>query len=141
MSDHKPAHDPAHPSTRRRRENLSRVAESLRALHKLLMEEARRDYEKERGPVPSPAALLQLLMTDESFAWLRPLSGAMVELDELLDLPAPAPEQAARVRIRFEAMVTDDGDGPFGARYREYLQRSADVVMAHAAVRIALRPL
>lgn len=133
--------DTAHPAVRRRRENLSRVAESLRALHKQLMEEARRDYERERGPVGSPAALLQLLMTDEWFAWLRPLSGAMVELDELLDLPAPQPEHAQRVRLRFEAMVTDDGDGPFGVRYREYLQRSADVVMAHAAVRIALRPL
>lgn len=136
-----PTHHADHPATRRRRDNLNQVAVSLRALHRELMEEARRDYEKERGPVGSPAALLQLLMTDDWFAWLRPLSGAMVELDELLDLPAPQAEHARRVRLRFEALVTDDGDGLFGVRYREYLQSSPDVVMAHAAVRIALRPL
>ena len=133
--------DPVAGRGSRRRTQLAQVAESLRALHKQLMEEARSDYEREHGPIPSPAALLGLLMSAQQFAWLRPLSGAMAELDELLDLPDPQPEHGRLVRVRFEALITDDGDGAFGVRYREMLQRSPEVVMAHAAVRIALRPL
>ena len=125
----------------RRRAHLAQVAEALRALHRHLMEETRRDYEREVGPVGAPAALLNLLMTDPYFQWLRPLSRAMVDLDELLDVPEPDAAQAAHVRRRFEALVTDEAEGNFGERYRRYLQRSVDVVAAHAEVRIRLRPL
>ncbi len=136
---HSPQSDPA---TQRRRTQLARVAESLRALHKELMQQARADYERERGPIPSANAFLNLLIGDPAFQWLRPLSGAMADLDELLDVVEPTHEHARAVRLRFEALVTeDDEQSAFGARYRDYLQRSAEVVMAHAAVRIALRPL
>lgn len=130
------------PAAQRRRAQLARVAESLRSLHKELMLAARADYEREQGPIPSSGAFLGLLMSDAAFQWLRPLSSAMADLDELLDLVEPGPEHSRAVRLRFEALVTeDDVESPFGSRYREYLQRSAEVVMAHAEVRIALRPL
>ena len=135
-----PASDPD-PDLVRRRAHLAGVADSLRALHKQLMNEARSDFERERGPVPSAAAFLGLLMGDPFFAWLRPLSGAMAELDELLDAEAPGPHHARLVRVRFEALVTEEGEGDFPARYREFLQRSSEVVVAHAMVRLALRPL
>lgn len=136
------APDKPDPSTQRRRAQLVRVVESLRALHRELMQQARLDYERDRGPIPSPGAFLNLLVTDAFFQWLRPLSGAMADLDELLDVVEPGPEHTRAVRLRFEALVTeDDAESAFGSRYREYLQRSAEVVMAHAAVRIALRPL
>lgn len=130
------------PAAQRRRAQLARVAESLRSLHKELMLAARVDYERERGPIPSSGAFLGLLVSDPAFQWLRPLSSAMADLDELLDLVEPGPEHTRAVRVRFEALVTeDDVESAFGSRYRDYLQRSADVVMAHAEVRIALRPL
>ena len=82
-------------------------------------------------------------MSDPNFRWLRSLSGAMAELDELLDEVPLLDERHTRVvRMRFDALVTEDeGAGEFGVRYREYLQRSPEVVMAHAMVRIALRAL
>lgn len=130
------------PSAQRRRAQLARVVESLRALHKELMQQARHDYERDHGPIPSPGVFLNLLVSDAFFQWLRPLSGAMADLDELLDLVDPGPEHTRAVRLRFEALVTEDeNDSVFGVRYRDYLQRSAEVVMAHAVVRIALRPL
>ena len=146
MSTNDPANDPADdPASRaaaaRRRVQLERVAASLRVLHKHLMDEARAEFERERGPVPSAAAFLGLLMGDPWFGWLRPLSAAMADLDALLDVEAPGPDHARRVRLRFEALVTDEGEGDFPGHYREDRQRSPDVVMAHAAVRLALRPL
>lgn len=129
------AHDP------QRRARLGEVAAALRGLHRHLMDEARHDYEREVGPIASSAALLQLLMGDPFFGWLRLLSGAMAALDELLDQVEPlSSDQARRVGQRFDSLVTGEAEAAeFGARYREYLQRSPDLVMAHAAVRLALR--
>ena len=82
------------PVIARRRAQLATVAEALRELHRQLMEEARRAYEREAGPVGGATAFLNLLMQDPAFQWLRPLSRAMADLDELLDLPEPAEAQA-----------------------------------------------
>ena len=122
---------------------LQNVADTLGALHKLLIGEARGAYEKAQGPIASTSAFLRLLMEDPYFRWLRALSGAMADLDELIDEEEdPTHEQAREVALRFEALVTEgDEAGEFGVRYREFLQRSPEVVMAHAAVRLALRPL
>ena len=126
-----------------RRALLQEISDLLGALHKLLIGEARADYEKEQGAIPSSTAFLRLLMEDPYFRWLRELSGAMADLDELIDEEEElSREQAIEMARRFEALVTQSDDsGEFGPRYRRYLQSSPDVVMAHAAVRMALGPL
>lgn len=131
------------PHEARRRHQLQQVAEGLRDLHRQLMNEARRDYEQEIGAIVSAPAFLQLLMTDPYFRWLRSLSSAMADLDDLLDQhEALTHEQARGVGLRFDSLVTGQTDAyEFSERYRGYLQKSADLVIAHAAVRLALRPL
>ncbi len=120
------------------REHLFALTESLRPLHKALLDETKVEYERDSGPIGNPAALLQLLTGAPFFAWLRPLSGYMADLDELLDEPEPlAPSRAAGMRARLEALLIDPAGG-FAPRYLEMLQRSAEVVIAHAVMRAAL---
>ena len=108
----------------------------LTELHKTLLDEARGVYEAEYGPVASPPALLQLVLHHEAFAWLRALSGMISAIDEALD-EAEGEVAAAEVDAFFRrarALLRSSGDGRFETRYREALQRSPEVVMAHAAV-------
>jgi len=96
--------------------------------------------------VGGPGDLLQLLTRAPEFEWLHPLSELMAWIDELLDPkrdPRPQPEEAAAVRNELSRMlgITHDPAHPFAARYLPVLQESPHAVMAHAAVREALRTL
>jgi hypothetical protein len=117
---------------------LDAVAQALRPLHKSLLEVTRADYEREHGPIPGPGVFFQLLVRDPFFAWLRPMSGLMAQIDEILDEEEPpAPARVAELCVRVEELVTES-DHPFSARYLQILQTDPDVVMAHAALRRAL---
>jgi hypothetical protein len=120
-------------------DRLRDLRSRLTRLHKTLLDEERHTYEAAYGPVSSSPALLQLLLHHEHFAWLRALSSMITAIDAALD----EPEDIADVQIeaffgRTRALLRSGGDGPFETKYRQALQRSPDVVMAHAAVVKAL---
>ena len=110
-------------------------------LHALLMDRERRAYERTYGPV-SPGELLRLLLGDEQFAWLRSLSGLMAQVDEVVDASEPvAAADAERLRRATYRLLKSDDGGVFHEKYREALQDSPDVVMAHAKITAALQPV
>ena len=111
------------------RQKLNEVNVALRALHKVLIDTVRREYEREHGPIGGPGALLHLLMEDLFFSWLRPMSRSMVEMDELAEEPTPPePIRMAGLRERIEGMIASE-------RYLSLLQSSPEVAMAHTALR------
>jgi len=125
---------------------LTALTNSLRKLHLALIEHTRIGYERVHGSVAGPGELLQLLTRAPEFAWLHPLSELMAWIDELLDPkrdPRPQPEEAAAVCNELSRMlgITHDPAHPFAARYLPVLQESQHAVMAHSAVREALRAL
>lgn len=73
------------PSDTRVRQKLTALAQGLRHFHSALLDFARGEYEFLHGPVGGPFALYSLVMNDPAFQWLRPLSGLMATLDEVLD--------------------------------------------------------
>lgn len=117
------------------RQKLIEVNDALRGLHKLLIGTVRSEYERAHGPIAGSGALLRLLMEDPFFSWLRPMSKAMVEMDELLEEALPLePIRIAGLRERIEGMIASE-------RYLNLLQSSPEVVMAHTALRKALGDL
>lgn len=117
------------------RRRLNEVNLALRALHKLLIGTVRTEYERQHGPIGGPGALLHLLMEDPFFSWLRPMSQAMVEMDELDEEPSPPePIRMAGLRERIEGMIASE-------RYLSLLQSSPEIVIAHTALRQALGAL
>lgn len=117
------------------RRRIDEVNRALRALHKLLIGTVRSDYERTHGPVAGPGALLRLLMEDPFFSWLRPMSRAMVEMDELSEEETPPePIRVAGLRERIEGMIATE-------RHLAILQSSPEVVMAHTDLRKALGAL
>jgi catechol 2,3-dioxygenase len=114
---------------------------SLLNLHKVLLEDAKSAYEMDRGRVGSAARLLQLVINDPWFAWLHPLSGLVVRIDETLRSDAPATDADGILLLNevTRLLSPEQSPGEFSKRYYDALQRQPAVVVAHAEVRRILK--
>jgi hypothetical protein len=120
--------------------SLDNLFPALLRLHKALLDNERVAYERVHGRIPSNGAFLQLALNDAWFAWLRPLSQLIARLDELSESDDAASRKtipALLVSVQTLLMPTEEGEG-FGRQYHDALQRSPDVVLAHAGVRTLL---
>jgi len=131
------------PMDDRVRHRLRDLRGRLLHLHKVLLDDTRATYELDRGRVTSNSSLLQLVIHDPWFAWLHALSELVVRIDQTVEHEAPATEADGVALIEsVERLLTasETGDG-FARRYYEALQRQPAVVLAHAAVRLALKDM
>ena len=129
-------HTPDTPERAELRAALRELSKALLPLHRALIEAARDDYAFAYGTSVGPAQLLQLVTDDPFFAWLKPMTSLIVEIDEMVRVdfePQAARDVAGRVEQLFE--------GAFNERYVPLLQRDVDVAVAHAAIRCALAKL
>ena len=124
-----PTSDPA-------RQALIDLRNNLLRLHKTLLEAERRTYERVHGKIPSPGAFLQLLLNDPWFAWLRPVTTLVVEIDETLAAKEPTTEETVQqlfLQARNLIISTEEGNG-LGKAYFDALQRNPDVAVLHGEV-------
>lgn len=118
------------------RQSLIDLRNRLLQLHKVLLEDERRTYERVHGRIPSPGAFLQLLLSDSWFAWLRPVTSLVVEIDEALAAKEPMMEEVPHQllqRARSLLTETEAGRG-LGKGYFDALQRNPDVAVLHGEV-------
>lgn len=118
------------------RQQLIQLRQPLLHLHKTLLDLEREAYERAHGRVENSYAVLQLVLHDPWFAWLRSLSELMVQIDEMLDAKEP-PKESEAVAIINQARIlltpSETGSG-FQKKYFSSMQQSPDVVLAHAEV-------
>jgi len=122
-------------------QDLKTLRDDLLRLHGALLAAEREAHERVYGRV-APGEMLRLLLNDESFQWLRPISGLVADIDgaladdrkgeRVLDTDAAA----ALVR-RARAVV--EPDAATAERYRAWLQDAPEVLLAHRAVAGQLR--
>ena len=120
------------------RETVELTASALRDLHQELMKSEQRNYEGVHGKIP-PAELLRLLLQSPQFAWLRPVSRLMADIDELLDSGGLTEKDAAAVRYEVDRLLSEPSD--FYSRYKEMLQKETSVAVNHGKLRHALTTL
>ena len=127
-----PASKPVPPASRQHLDDLRRA---LLRVHKALLEDARIRYEREQGRIDGSGTLLQLVLNDPWFAWLHPLSGLVVAIDELLaaDTPTTAEADALLNQTRTLMRPDENGEG-FQRRYDRAIQDVPDVLIAHVAM-------
>ncbi|MDQ3817831.1 MAG: hypothetical protein M3362_09085 [Acidobacteriota bacterium] len=114
------------------REQLREVSRALVRLHKALLDDERTQFERVRGPLESSGEFLQLVLNDEWFAHLRPLSALVVQIDELLDADEATPSEAEALMKQARALTRpSETGGEFERRYHAALQRDPDVILAH----------
>ncbi len=115
-------------------QRLTQLRNGLLHLHKVLLDSERSVYERDIKKVGSPWEMLDLLMHDPWFAWLRELSTLVVEIDERLAHEEPATKADADRLVgcgRTLLVPAEEGNG-FAKRYFEALQRDPNVILAHA---------
>ena len=121
------------------RARLRGVSRALVRLHKALLDDERVQFERVRGRIESSGEFLQLVLHDEWFAYLRPLSALVVGIDELLDAEAATQGEADALVAQARAMLKPSETGnEFARRYYAAIQRDPDVIFAQ---REALRLL
>jgi hypothetical protein len=121
-------------------EQLNSLKASLLDLHKALIESERIEYEKSFGKLNSQKRFLELLINDPWFAWLKPLSSIVIIIDELLESEViEANEVQAVQKTTRELLVASEEGHGFASNYHEALQRTPDVILAHAAVMKVLK--
>src|SRR4051812_3212621 len=125
------------------RQHLLGIRNSLLALHKILLELERQRYERTNGRIGDMFQLLNLTINDPAFAWLRPLSAFIVEIDEKADdkeKPITSTEIAAFLKEARVMLTPSQVGGDFQRNYHWALQESPDAVIAHASLlkRLAL---
>jgi hypothetical protein len=111
---------------------LDTLRPALLQLHKTLLDAQRARYERDNGRVESRGELLDLVLRDPSFEWLRVLSALIARLDELAESDekdAPAEARAAIDRLR--ALVRFEGNDGFTVPYRETIEAVPDALVAH----------
>lgn len=120
------------------RDRLREISRRMLRLHRMLLDRERRAYEAQHGAVSS-GSLLRLLLDNEHFAWLRPLSTLIARMDELVDADEPVtPVDAEQAFGEVYRLLKSGEPGIFQDRYRQALQDSPDIVMAHARVSAVL---
>jgi len=103
----------------------------LLQLHKTLIDWQRGDYERVHGRLQT-TQLLNVLFNDESFAWLRSMSGLIVRIDETLAAKTPEAETGTGPLVAgARELVSPEAGTPYAQRYHAALQELPDAVLAH----------
>ena len=119
---------------------LRQARHRMLQLHKLLLDAERARYEQVHGAIAG-GQLLQLVIDDPQFAWLRSISALIVRIDEMFDGEEPATAEqaealAAEVR---ELLQPDEAGSEFAQKYFAALQADPDAVLANRDIRQALQ--
>jgi hypothetical protein len=143
--------------------DIQAVRHAALHLHRVLIDAVRLDYERTHGRVDNPSTLWQLVVYDPQFAWLKPLSQFLVELNEApqsesyeateitaSEVIAAAVrgldrtnavrglEHSAAVRGELESLLSDP---QWNEPYTQFLQAVPEVVLAHAQLQHELQRL
>ncbi len=116
------------------RQRLSQLRETLLTLHKALLDSERTAYELVHGPVASPGAFLQLVINDSWFAWLRPITTLIVQIDEALAAKKPpaTPHDFEQLISDTRALLSPSREAnDFWKRYAGAVQRDPGVEVLH----------
>jgi len=112
---------------------FAEIRRQVLALHRTLVEIERRDFERAHGR-QSPAALLHNLIHDVTFAWLRPLTAILAQIDEVAESPEAETAMKASVAELRDLVRPDEAGSEFQRRYAALLQQHPELVVSHGAL-------
>lgn len=119
---------------------LKEARRQILSLHKLLVDEERKDFERINGKLTS-GQFLNLLVNDPDFQWLRTFSILIVEIDEMFDLDDGFTENMidnylAQIRDLINLGSVDE---EFKDNYKEFIQTNSEVALRHSELKKLLK--
>lgn len=114
--------------------HLKAVRVSLLRLHKALLDSEREAYEQTHGQIRSQGELFRLVLEDEWFSWLRPISQFIVQIDEAFAAKEPVTlNQANQLIEQAHSLLKPDAEGaPSQQRYYQAIQRDPNIALMNA---------
>lgn len=121
--------------------HLENLRHALLNLHKMLLDFQKKEYEGKFGVIASTGQFFELVVKNESFAWLRTLSELIVGLDELLDEKKPFEDSNVVNLLKYVESLTSASSeaGSFQVKYFAAVQKDPGVAVAHGKVTSLLR--
>jgi len=128
-----PTPSPA-PANQPLRSRLDAAHHGLLAVHKTLLDHERMRYEQVRGRIESPGELLNLVLKDPWFEWLRPISMLVAQIDEFTESRQPTdPREGEALLTQARSLLIPGEEGTsFQREYYRAIQQSPEVALAHA---------
>lgn len=116
-------------------QKIKTIRSRLLKLHKALLDAERDLYERIHGPIRSKGEFFQLVISDEWFDWLRPISQFIVKIDETLGSREPvSPNQIhtllAEARDLLPIRAEDTSEA--AVRYQRAVQNNITVASMHS---------
>ena len=111
---------------------LNDIHSMLLDIHKALLDHERRRYEAANGAV-EPGAVLQLIMSHPWFAWLKPLSSLILQIDELTEGNEPIDLNAGRALLTQarQTVAPREDATPFQREYLRVIQEYPETASLH----------
>lgn len=127
MSSHHPGSDSIFQHLREFRLVLLR-------LHKSLLDSEKIGYEQLHGRIQTTGEYFRLVVEDEWFSWLRPMSQFIVQIDDVINAKEPVDvSEAVRLLTEAQLMLQPNETGTvFEQRYFTAIQRDPTIALAHA---------
>lgn len=112
---------------------LKTLREQLLQLHKALLDYQKAEHEAQHGLISNPNLYYQLVVSHESFAWLKTLSALIVSIDELLeDKEGVTEEQTKRIITYTQKLLTEQNStSAFFAHYQTAVENNSEVSQLH----------
>ena len=126
-------------------QRLKRFRNQLLKLHKVLLENQRVRYEQTNGPIKNKGEFFQLVISDDAFSWLRPISQFIVQIDEFTSAKKPPenPEETAAILLeKGRLMLKPDENSvtPLAAKYFEAIQSDPQIALMNAEITKVFHP-
>lgn len=124
------------------KEQIAEITSHFLALHRALLDRARRELESQTGKAISPLEFFNLLRTDNSLQWLQPLLSFIVEADLLTDKKHVLKEsEIAALKTRFAKLFLVSTADPQFERYQTQIQGDTELSALHERAIEAFRRL
>ncbi len=122
------------PSLDSRLQHLKAVRLSLLRLHKALLDSEREAYEQIHGQIRGQGELFRLVLDDEWFSWLRPVSQFIVQVDEALAAKEPIEvTQVNEFLSQARTLLQPAEEGTTSEqRYYQAIQRDPNIALMNA---------
>lgn len=106
-------------------------------LHRYLLASAKKDAEVKLGKILAPADWFNHLIGDPQYAWLKPLTTFMADLDALSEQPKISDRDLSILRHVLEDLFfkEDDEIQSFNHHYRQIFHNNHELMVTHGRLR------
>lgn len=124
-------------------ENLKVVQSHLLQMHRLLMASLKSDMEKMLGKEITSTEWMQMMISRQEFAWMKPILTMMSDIDALMDHYEVTEHELRIIRQDLESLFLKNNGEPesFNRQYLEVIKKDPDVILFHGQLRKSILSL